>query len=125
MVWANLRVPSCAAAAFGKAIWPLTAMKNAGLASKYLIQAKGPSCVTEWETVCINARSARSIATASSGVTEWDWLAPTPQGTEAANVIATTRKRIRNWRERSRKDRTRVEDNIQSLHRPLSLSTTS
>src|ERR1700722_8854939 len=117
MVWANLRVPSCATEVFGKTIWPLATIKNAGLASKYLIQAMGPSCVTEWETVCMNARTAWSTEAASSGVTEWEWLAP-PEGTQAANVIAKSRERIRNLRERNRTRRTRVEDDIENLHRP-------
>src|SRR5215472_6925798 len=115
MVWANLRVPSSAAAAFAKAIWPLTAIKNAGLASKYLIQAKGPSCVTERETVCINSRTAWS--TASFGATECEWLAPAPQGRQVAKVIAINKTQIRNWRGRKRPDRARVEANIRNLRR--------
>src|ERR1700732_1860305 len=115
MVWANLRVPSCAAALFGKAIWPLTAIKNAGLASKYLIQAMGPSWVTEWETVCMNARTAWSTEEAPSGVTEWGWLAPAAQRTQAASVTANSRERIRKLRERKRTRRMRVEDHIENL----------
>src|SRR5579864_2007130 len=113
MVWANFRVPSCAAEAFGKAIWPLTAIKNAGLSSKYLIQARGPSWVTDCETVCINARTAWSTATASPEVTTGGCLAP-PLGRQARKVIANNRKGIRNWRERSRTERMRVEDDIQT-----------
>src|SRR6266852_4033525 len=112
MVWANLRVPSCAVALFGKAIWPLTAIKNAGLESKYLIQGMGPSWVTEWETVCMNAQTAWSTEEAPSGVTEWEWLAPAAQGTQAANVTASSRERIRNLRERNRTGRRQVEDDI-------------
>src|SRR5580704_12737468 len=120
MVWANLRVPSCAAAVLGKAIWPLTAIKNAGLASKYLIQAMGPSWVTECETVCMNARTAWSTEEAPSGVTEWEGLAPAAQRTQAANVTASIRERIRNLREGNGARRTRVEDDIENLHRPPS-----
>src|SRR5215469_16912066 len=105
MVLANLRVPSCAATALGKAIWPLTAIKNAGVESKYLIQATGPSWVTELETVCINARTARSTPTASLEVTECEWLAPAPHGRQFAQVMDT------------KTERTRVESNILSLHR--------
>src|SRR5579864_5098620 len=119
MVWANVRVPSCAAAVVGKAIWPLTAIKNAGLVSKYLIQAMGPSWVTECETVCMNARTAWSTEEAPSGVTEWEWLAPAAQGTQAANVTANSRERIRNLRERNRAGM-RAEDDIENLHRPPS-----
>src|SRR5271156_920136 len=108
MVWANVRVPSCAAAAFGKAIWPLTAIKNAGPASKYLIQARGPSWVTEWDTVCMKARTAWSTEEAPSGVTGWEWLAPAAQGTQAANVTANSREGIRKLRERNRTRRMRV-----------------
>src|SRR5579863_4220704 len=120
MVLANFRVPSCAAAPFGNAIWPLTAMKNAGLASKYLIQAMGPSWVTECETVCMNARTAWSTEDAPSGVTEWEWLTPAAQGTQAANVTANSRERIRNWPERNGTGRMRAEDDIENLHRPPS-----
>src|ERR1700723_1367184 len=118
MVWANLRVPSCAAAGFGKAIWPLTAIKNAGLASKYLIQAMGPSWVTEWETVCMNARTAWSTEVAPSRVGELEGLAPAAPRTQAANVTASSRERIRNLREkRNEAGRTRVQDDIENLHR--------
>src|SRR6266852_415324 len=120
MVWANVRVPSCAAAVLGKAIWPLTAIKNAGLASKYLIQAMGPSWMTEWETVCMNARTAWSTEEAPSGVTEWGWLAPGAEGTQPANVTANSRERIRSLCERNRTGRTRVGDDIENLHRPPS-----
>src|ERR1700686_1368439 len=112
MVWANLRVPSCAAALFGKTIWPLTAIKNAGLESKYLIQAMGPSWVTEWETVCMNARTAWSTEEAPSGVTEWEWLAPAAPRTQTTKVADSSRERIRNLRERNRTGRTQVEDDI-------------
>src|SRR5215471_15233458 len=111
MVWANLRVPSFAASAFGKAIWPLTAIKNAGLASKYLIQARGPSWVTECATVFINARTARSTATDSSGDTECERLAPAKHGTQtAAKATVTNRKRIRNLHARGRTGSKRLED---------------
>src|SRR5271169_2538341 len=120
MLWANLRVPSSAAAVFEKAIWPLTAIKNAGLASKYLSQAMGPSWVTEWETVCMNARTAWSTEAAPSGVTEWAGLAPAAQRTQDANAVASSTERIRNLREGNRAGRTRVEDDIENLHRPPS-----
>src|SRR5579863_5928055 len=117
MFWANLRVPSCAVALSGKAIWPLTAIKNAGLASKYLIQAMGPSWVTEWETVRINARTAWSTEEAPSEVTEWEWLAPAAQGMQAANVIASSRELSRNLCDWNRTGRTRVEDDTENLQR--------
>src|SRR5580658_2000818 len=118
MVWANVRVPSCAAVAFAKAIWPLTAIKNAGLASKYLIHAVGPSWVTEWETACMNARTNWSTDEAPSGVTGWEWLAPAAQGTQAANVTANSTEQIRRLRERDRTTKMRVEEHIENLHRP-------
>src|SRR5215472_12642227 len=111
MVWANLRVPSSAATALGNSIFPLTAIKNAGLASKNLIQAKGPSWVTERETVCINLPTAWSTPAASLGVTEWEWRAPAPQGRQVAKVIAINKQR--------------VEANIQTSVAGTLLSTTS
>src|SRR5215467_690082 len=112
MDWANLRVPSFATSAFGKAICPLTAIKNAGLASKYLIQAKGPSCVTELATVFINARTARSTSTELPWDAECEWLAPAPQGTQTVARATTKSKRIRNLHEGSRAWRKRLEDDI-------------
>src|ERR1700722_4113683 len=114
MVWANLRVPSCAAAGFGKAIWPLTAIKNAGLESKYLIQAVAPSWVTDWEAVCMNVRTAVSTEVGPSGVREWEGLAPAASRKQAANAKASSRERIRNLREkRNAAGRTRVSDDIE------------
>jgi hypothetical protein len=66
----------------------------------------------------MNARTAWSTEAAPSGVTEWEWLVPAPEGAQAANVIASSREPIRNLRERNKTGRTRVEDDIENLHRP-------
>ena len=68
----------------------------------------------------MNARTAWSTEAAPSGVTELEWLAPAPEGTQAANVIASSRERMRNLRERNRTGRTRAEDDIENLYRPPS-----
>src|SRR6516165_8320561 len=98
MVCANLRVPSCAAIAFGNAIWPLTAMKNAGLESKYLSHAVGPSWVTLRATVCINPPTARSTAAAPSGASRDGSLAPAMLVRQPAKTIPASRKGFRSFR---------------------------
>jgi len=65
-----------AAVPFGNAICPLTAMKNAGLLSKCLLHARGPSCVTSWATVAVNARTSSWIAAERAGVSDCNSLDP-------------------------------------------------
>src|SRR5579863_8569106 len=68
MVAANVSTPAFAAALFGKAIAPSTAMKKAGESSRDLCQAVGPSWVTSCAKFCAKARTAVSTADDCSGV---------------------------------------------------------